>query len=50
MSPDPRRSPSSHGGGYGGRDGLFVLNMHRNFTGVTANAPPRWRAGQLRAL
>jgi len=38
MSPDPRRSPSSHGGGYGGRDGLFVLNMHRNFTGVTATA------------
>ncbi|MBU4527187.1 MAG: glycosyltransferase family 4 protein [Hoeflea sp.] len=38
MSPHPASSPSGPGGCDGGRDGLFVLNMHRNFTGVTATA------------
>ena len=38
MSSAPRRSPTLPGGCDGGRDGLFVLNMHRNFTGVTATA------------
>ncbi|MDZ7600607.1 MAG: glycosyltransferase family 4 protein [Hoeflea sp.] len=37
MSPPPAESLAGPGG-HGGRDGLFVLNMHRNFTGVTATA------------
>jgi len=37
MSPDPATSPGPTSD-RGGRDGLFVLNMHRNFTGVSATA------------
>ncbi|MBC7284590.1 glycosyltransferase family 4 protein [Hoeflea sp.] len=37
MSTRPASSPAEPGCD-GGRDGLFVLNQHRNFTGVTATA------------
>lgn len=37
MNTSSASSPGNPGGA-GARDGLFVLNMHRNFTGVTATA------------